>query len=322
MRFIWMMVAGLGLLVTSDCFAQGGGLGAGGGAGAAYNAFQNQPSSSSQSAVHSNLETIQVTGSAEISIEPEALRLVFAVAQSKETSQATAASVKTAVANLRKAIEELGIEASDVVEDFIVMRPRYEWKVEKLDKKDKYPIATETKIGFKMQTNLHVMCKDEKQALAVIDIAFENGVSEIISFDYWHSGLDEQKRLATKQALAEAKRKSDLLLAVFDDKPRILNVADQVTVSHPQSQYKTIVEPADPSANRYPYNWSNAYKIFAYRPKITFYAGSNLYSDASPKRPPMNPEISVHAKVTLVYSSPARDEQLKIEQLKASNREK
>lgn len=301
---------------TGSAFGQGGGMGA----GAAYNAHQNQPVASYQNSQANHSELVAVKGTAELSIKPELLRLVFAVTSENETSQGCAAATAASILKIREGMKPLRVDQDKVVEDFIVVVPKYRWTLTKLRDED---VVKEVKDGFRMQTNLHVLCNDERQAMAVINVAFQAGVTEIVSFDYTHSQLDQFKRTALKQALEEAKSKSDILLTVFDQKPKVLNVDHSITVSFPESLYKTISPTPALEEALIPYAWRNKYlKIRANRPLTTFYQGNKAYSDLSPKRPAMNPEISIQSTVTLTYGSPARSERLEIERLNAITQNK
>ena len=173
-----------------------------------------------------------------------------------------------------------------------------------------------------MQTNLHVLCKDEQQALDVMDAAFEAGVNDIISFDYWHSDIDKYKKEALKLAIEEAKAKANILLSVFDEKPKLLNVHSGSTILYPETLYRTIDNDAKNSMPSVPYSWRDYPKVSAFRPKVTFYTGSKGYRDRSPIRPAMHPEIAVSSTVTLTYGTPARDQRMELERQKINSETK
>ena len=307
-RYLLLLMV-VNLLTPKIGFSQGGGLGAGAGAGAAYNAYQNQPRVSLQHSYANSSEFVAITGTAEILVKPESLRLVFAVTSEEKSSQACAAAVKASITKIQDGLRPLKIEPKNVIEDFIVVVPRYTWELAKLENRE---FVKEIPDGFRMQSNLHILCKDEAEAMAVMDVAFKAGVSEIVSFDYWHSDLDQHKREALKRALDEAKSKADILLTVFDQKPPVLNVGNSIKVSFPESLYKTISPKPAIDQAILPFSWNNHLKIRAHRPLTTFFAGSKDYSDSGPTRPAMSPEISVLSTVTLTYGSPARQERLEI----------
>lgn len=314
------------LIAPSMIYAQGagaggfGGGGFGGGGGAAYNAFQNQPNSSSQYAYANGSEFIGVTGSAEVSVPPESLRLVFAVTAQADSSNECANKVKTTIAAIRAGLPQLKVDVKDTVEDFIVVMPTYAWKA-KGGESVKH--LEEYRSGYRMQTNLHVLCNTEQQANAVIELAFSNGVTDIISFDYWHSKLDDFKQEALQQALKAAQSKSAILLSVFSDAPELLNIDNTTKVTSPQSQYRTLDIPESSSQVVLPYDWRDYLKISAQRPVATYYAGGSDFADVTTSRPPMNPEILVRSEVTLTYSSPARVQRiaLEMERLRAAKEE-
>lgn len=302
---------------SSVCSAQGGGF-AGAGAGAAYNAYQNQPNSYRQLSQPNYGELVAVTGAAEISIKPESLRLVFAVTAEGKTSLECSTKTKQSITKIRQQLQRMQIGPDKAVEDFIVVVPLYTWALKKVDDHEH---VQEVPKGFRMQTNLHVLCVSEAQAMSVIEAAFQAGVTEIVSFDYFHSQTDLHKREALKKAVEQAKLKAEILLTVFDDKPKVLNISNSIKVSYPESLYKTLTPPVVDQAI-IPYKWNNFIKIKAHRPLTTFYAGSRDYSDLSPAKPPMNPEISIVASVTITYGSPARDERIEVDRLKATSERK
>jgi len=310
-RFLFMCF--LILSAVASLHGQGGGLGVQG-AGLGYNGYQHQPPASRQSAYGNGSEFIAVTGSSEIAVAPESLRLVFAVTSESETSNECATEIRDAINAIREGVEKLEIGEDKVVEDFIVIVPTYTWELKRFlpgDKKSEH--LKEKHVGFRMQTNLHILCKDELQANAVMEVAFAQGVTEIISFDYWHSKLDELKQEATRKALKAAQGNAEILLSVFEKKPAVMNIGASSSVSFPQSQYKTIAPQPGVHEAMVPYSWRDYIKIRAHRPLTTFYAGSKKFADTSNAKPPMNPEIMINAEVTLTYESPVRAQRMQQE---------
>ncbi len=293
--------------------AQGGGFGAGGGGAAAGVGYQhyNNPGR----IFSANTGGLRVSGTAKINVKPQSLRLVLALTNKSETASQCNETIKTRIANIRRGMSELKIDEQDVVEDFIVVNRDYRWE---LKKQEKSQFLQEFEDGFRMQTNLHILCSNEEIALKAIEKAFANGVSEVVSFDYWHDDLDAYKTQALKKALESAKSKSEILLSVFDETPRVLNVDNSIEVVTPSRQYRSIKVNADnPNhPSKYISYWNSYNKLFIPRPWTTFYAGDEQYSDFSPKTPPMNPMISVVSKVTLTYESPTSKDQLDLQRRK------
>ena len=258
------------LLSSTSVLGQGfggGGFGGGGFGGAGSSSVdpsatfsgKNSASHQTQTATPNYSQFVAVSGTAELSVKPESLRLVFAVTADEATSQACATSVKESISQIRKAVTDIDVANNNVVEDFIVLDRKYKWELAKVDfanddgDSDDDEVAKlirEIPDGFRMQTNLHVLCKNEQQALDVMDISFRAGVNDIISFDYWHSNIDSFKKTALENAVTEAKAKAEILLSVFDKKPAVLNVASAAEISYPQNQYVTIApDPLSTYAN-------------------------------------------------------------------------
>ncbi|MEM7785244.1 MAG: SIMPL domain-containing protein [Planctomycetota bacterium] len=255
-------------------------------------------------------EFIAVKGSAEIAVVPESLRLVFSVTAESAASKECSVQTAQTIAAIRKQLAEIGVNDQNVVEDFIVMLPTYDWELKKSGDTE---YLEERLTGYRMQTNLHVLCKNELEANQIMKVAFTNGVNEIISFDYWHSKLEEYKQQAINNALQAAQEKSEILLSVFPEKPLVMNIDHSASVSFPQSRYKTIQPKPSNDNSIVPYRWKNFLKIRAHRPLTTYYAGSNNFADVTTAKPPMNPEIMVYSEVTLTYGSPTRVQRMELE---------
>ncbi|MEM9660612.1 MAG: SIMPL domain-containing protein, partial [Planctomycetota bacterium] len=163
---------------------------------------------------------ITIDGRAEIRVQPTEIRIVMAVTSEGVTAQECQQSIETKIERLRTSWEEDEIPTNDVVEDFISVLPLYEWNIEK---QGDVEVGVEKNSGFRMQTNLHAAVPDEAQAAAALTVAFEQGVTDIIAFDYGSRELDEVKRKAREQALEAVQRKSEFLLgSLFVDRPAVL----------------------------------------------------------------------------------------------------
>lgn len=57
--------------------------------------------------------------------------------------------------------EKLNLDGDKVVEDFIAVLPHYEWLEDKRGGRD---LLVEKKVGFRMQSNLHLAVPDEATA--------------------------------------------------------------------------------------------------------------------------------------------------------------
>ena len=243
---------------------------------------------------------ILVDGKAEVRVKPTELRIVLAVTAEEETAIDCQKGVDATLAKLKTAWAKIKIPPDAIFVDFIAVLPRYEWKVGIPDEN----LMRERKTGFRMQSNVHLQVADDTAAMSSLVAAFEQGVTDIIAFDYWSKELDSVKEQAREKALSAARAKSDLLFnALFAEKPPVINVQEETTVHYPVSLYhsftNTVNEEAVPSFAR---NYSF---VRAQRPKNTYYRGLFSDGDIQPGELPMKPEISVVSTVRLYFESPA-----------------
>jgi len=259
--------------------------------------MESRPSSSLTKEVAESY--ILIDGKAEVRVKPTELRIVLAVTAEGETAIDCQQGVDATLAKLKTAWAKIKIPPEAIVVDFIAVLPLYEWKVERDEN-----LMRERRAGFRMQSNVHLEVADDTAAMSSLVAAFEQGVTDIIAFDYWSKELDSVKEQTREKALTAARAKSDLLLkALFAEKPPVINVQEQTTVHYPVSLYhsftNTVNEEAVPTYARN-YNF-----VRAYRPKNTYYRGLFSDGDIQPRELPMKPEISVVSIVRLYFESPA-----------------
>ena len=246
---------------------------------------------------------VTIIGRAEIRVRASSIRAILAL-----TSQGTTAAecMKTNREKEEKFVEaliKLGIPKEKIFMDFISMLPVYEWNVEQQEGQS---YLVEEISGYLVQTNAHVEVDDETQAAAVVQAAFEQEITDIISFDYWCDTLDEHKVAAQKKALAEAKRKADLLLAAhFKKTPKPLNIHEKTEVVYPKSLYESFSNAYAEKIHRNRYR-NSLPEIHAFRPKNTHYRGFFAETDVQDSRLPMRPEVSVVSTISCYYAAPSR----------------
>jgi uncharacterized protein YggE len=244
---------------------------------------------------------IAIDGRAEVRVRPTEIRVVLAVTSEGKTAQECQRSVATKVGRLRAAWTNLEIAPKDIVEDFIAILPVYQWE---LEKRGDVEVGVENKVGFRMQTNIHLSVPNDGKAPVALTAAFEQGVTDIIAFDYWSRELDEIKLKARGQAVKAALSKSDVLLgALFDERPAVINVQEQTTIRYPESLYHSFQNSVDQNVTS---SWRRDIPfIRAYRPQNTYYRGLYSDGDVQASELPMHPEISVVSTVRLYFKSPA-----------------
>ena len=333
MFLLFLAAASFGTTILSAQGFGGGGAGFGGGG---YGGFGGHGASSSSvnsttyrfnpNDSRNSFDIIEVHGSAVIRLKPEKVRVVLAVFTEADKPEDCHAQNIAAVKKVRDAWRTIGIEDDKVVEDFIAMLPTYEWFFEKRmakltnaeewieelmgkDKEDReeykpdfFDLAIMKQTGHRIQSNIHLETDSESNAMKAINVAFKNGVKDIIAFDYWNSETDDTRKEAMSKALEEAKSKAEILLSVFDEKPSVLRVRELTEVVQPSSQYKTFVNILDDEFTKA--RWSGYHKIKEHAPKQSFYRGVPANADLQAKGLPMEPSIVVTSKVTIQYRPP------------------
>ena len=246
---------------------------------------------------------ITVEGKAELRLQPTRIRIVLAVTSEGETSKECSANIRSSVDELNKSWRAIGIAEADINEDFIAILPHYGWKIEDRNGES---AGVEHKVGYRMQSNMHVAVADEAKAHEVLEAAYEAGVTDIIAFDYWSAEIDVGKVEARKTAMLKAREKAETLLELFAEKPEIINVQEQTRTYFPKGLYESFENAYDSSAQR-PSRRDVPF-FGAYRPKNTYYRGLEVEADARSAELAMKPEISVVSTVRIYYRSPAADD--------------
>jgi len=243
---------------------------------------------------------IAVDGRAVVRVRATEIRVVLAVTGESQTTQECPKTVDATIERLKAAWAEIGIAPEKIVVDFIAVLPRYEWSVEK---QGNVEVGMERKAGFRMQTNVHLTAKGESEAQAAINCAFQEGVTDILAFDYWSKDLDEVQVAARAQALKAAQSKAEVLLgAIFEKRPPAINVQEQTVVHYPDSLYHSFTNSYDESVT--PSFRRDIPFIRAPRARNTYYRGLVGDADVQPRELPMSPEISVASTVRLYFESP------------------
>ncbi len=243
---------------------------------------------------------IVVQGTAQRNVRPSELRLIWAVTAEDAEPARCRQLLQQQIKTVCDAWNGIGINANDIVEDFISAIPKYEWMDEQRGDKS---FVVEKKTGYRIQSNLHVRAANEKQALQIVDAALSAGVTDLIGVDYM-ADLSSIQVEARTAALEAAKNKSSQLLSlVFAKTPAPINVSETSIVHFPPELYKSFENVASEEyTTRYDDNRS---RIFAYRPKNTYYQGLTAAADDRRYELPMSPEIIVESTVQLYYLSPA-----------------
>ena len=259
---------------------------------------------------------IAIDGRAEVRTAPTEIRIVLAITSQGQTANECQTAVHETIEKLKRSWSKAGLPAEKAVEDFIAVLPVYEWSLEERGVRE---VGVEKRTGFRMQSNIHLAVPDDETASKALTVAFEEGVTDIIAFDYWSKELDEVKTKAREQAVEAALRKSDTLLtALLGERPPVINVQEETSVIFPESLYHSFVNRYYEETNA---GWlNNRMLIYAPRPRNTYYRGLFLDGDVQSRELPMRPEISVVSTVRLYFESPAASKSKKDGEKEKSSR--
>ena len=246
---------------------------------------------------------IVVEGKSVLSVPPTAIRIVLAVTHEAKTSKECKTGIERKIAELRPLWIKTGIKDENIVEDFISILPQYDFEAQQLGDQQ---VAMEKKVGFLMQTNIHLAVKNDAEAMKALDVAFENGITDIIGFDYWSEELDRKKEEVRAKALQVAKEKSKLLLeGLFVETPRAINIKEETIVVNPAEMYQSFTNDSSTSYQTNYWSRKSIPMVKLARPKNTYYRGNMPNADTQAKKLPMRSELSVVSTVKIYYASPA-----------------
>lgn len=244
---------------------------------------------------------ITVEAVAELRVRPTRLRVVFAANATGETASAASAAGRALVAATQKRLEAAGVAAADVDVDFIAALPVFAWRVEAQGGKD---ALVEKRSGTRVQYNLHVSVADEPAARSAIEAATTGDGVDLLGVDYWSGDLEQKQAEALQKALAAAQQKAKLLLAVFPEPPKPINVHERTRIVFPQQLYQTLGRAEDSAGNWY--SRDELPRVPASRPLQIYYRGLFADVDALSPEMPGKREIEVVSTVRLYYLAPER----------------
>lgn len=240
---------------------------------------------------------IAIEGTCQKRVTPTSIRLIWAVTAEEEDAAACRKSTQAKIETTTAALAAIRIGKDKIYEDFISAIPRFEWT------EGERNTLIETQTGYRMQTNLHIAAETNEQAIKVVEAALGAGLTDLIGVDY-AADLTQSQNEARFGAIAAAKRKSETILtAIFDVPPKAINVQERTQVRFPADMYDSFENvAANNLETRYDDRRS---RVFAYRPKNTYYAGQTKAADDKSYALPMKPEIIVESTVVIYYQSPS-----------------
>ena len=134
---------------------------------------------------------ITIEGRAEVRVRPTDVRVVLAVTSEAETAPEVPANHRRrrSIA-CRRHGPRWGSGRSGSSSTSSPFCRAMQWSPEKHGNID---AEVEKKVGYRMQTNVHLAANGEAEARAALAKALEQGITDIIAFDYWSKDLDDVK---------------------------------------------------------------------------------------------------------------------------------
>ncbi len=258
------------------------------------------PSTMAQLTVAAANSHISIEGTCQKRVTPTSIRLIWAVTAEDKDAATCRKLTRAKIEKTSAGLAAIRVGKEKIFEDFISAIPRFEWIAESRDDEE---ALLETQTGYRMQTNLHIAVETNEQAMSVVDVALASGLTDLIGVDY-AADLEQAQNEARLGAMAAAKRKSEMLLsALFEVKPKAINLQEETLVRFPDDLYDSFENVA---ANNLTTRYDDRrHRIAAYRPKNTYYAGQLRAADDKSYALPMKPEIVVESKVVIYYQSPS-----------------
>ncbi|MFA5385262.1 MAG: SIMPL domain-containing protein [Eubacteriales bacterium] len=203
--------------------------------------------------------TITVTGEGLVKAPPDTAEINFAVV----TNAAEAQKAQTANAEISHkvitALEKNGIAAADISTINYSLYPNYAYGEKEAPRITGYEVINEIKV------TLHNLDKIG----AVIDLAVKNGINRVQNINFYANNSMEQKILALRQAVSEARIKAETIAA---------------------SLGKKIVGVKSASGN-----WSNNQPTPIYYEKVQLSLGGAADTDINPG------QVEIRADAEIVY---------------------
>jgi uncharacterized protein YggE len=151
--------------------------------------------------------SVQVNGEGVVKVEPDQVKLQFGI-ESNDRVLVKAKDDNTArTKKLLDTLKALGVASKDIQTGFVQINPRYE-----------YANNRQVLVGYTAMKQLSVTLKDLQNYGKVLNGVIEAGADHVNGVQFESSKADELKDEARKRAVADAKRKAQLLAGELNQK--------------------------------------------------------------------------------------------------------
>jgi hypothetical protein len=171
--------------------------------------------------------TISVTGTGEVSSEPDIATFSFTVEETAATTKEAQDVISEKVANILESLEDLDIKDKDIKTQSYAIHPKYEW-VTVIDNEQKVSLDGEiyiprdqrknVQVGFDVSQNISVQVRDFDLVSEVLEMLGSTGVENLNGPNFEIEDPDALENEAREIAIKEAKEKAQDLAKSLDVK--------------------------------------------------------------------------------------------------------
>ena len=148
---------------------------------------------------------ITVTGTGEVQVPADMAIVSLGVTVTDKEVLKAQKRANQAVADIREALIDLGIEEEDINTDYINIYAQYD-----------YSAGTEVLAGYYAGSTLAIRVTDMEQVGEVIDAAFAAGANTLNGITFSATDTKDAKAKALKAAVEDAREKAEVLAAASD----------------------------------------------------------------------------------------------------------
>lgn len=147
---------------------------------------------------------ISTTGYGEVRVQPDTVVIQLQVSATEASGAAAKKEVDQRVNRFLAASERAGLDKKQITAGQLHINARWEYQ-------NQERVFT----GYQASRNLQVRLADLERLSAVVDMALDNGISNVQQLSYEHSKADELTQQAHQKAVQNSKDKAESLAASY-----------------------------------------------------------------------------------------------------------
>lgn len=147
---------------------------------------------------------VSTIGYGEVRVQPDTVVIRLQVSATEPTGAAAKQAVDQRVNRFLAATESAGLDKKQITAGQLHVDARWEYQ-------NQERVFT----GYQASRHLEVRLTDLDRLSAVVDMALENGISNVQQLSYEHSRADELTRQAHQKAVQNSKEKAESLAAAY-----------------------------------------------------------------------------------------------------------